>query len=171
MDKLTGKFQMALADAQSLAVGRDHQFIEPVHLMAAMLDQDGGGVRPLLSQAGVDINGLRSALGAEMDRLAQVSGAEGELHVSNDLSKLLNQCDKLAQQRGDQYISSELFVLAAVQDKGRLGDLMKNAGAVKGAIEKTIDSIRGGQNVDDPNAEEQRQALEKYTTDLTERAE
>ncbi|MEX0607692.1 MAG: Clp protease N-terminal domain-containing protein, partial [Halofilum sp. (in: g-proteobacteria)] len=133
MDKLTGKFQMALADAQSLAVGRDHQFIEPVHLMAAMLDQDGGGVRPLLSQAGVDINGLRSALGAEMDRLAQVSGAEGELHVSNDLSKLLNQCDKLAQQRGDQYISSELFVLAAVQDKGRLGDLMKNAGAVKGA--------------------------------------
>ncbi len=171
MDKLTGKFQMALADAQSLAIGRDHQFIEPAHLMAAMLDQDGGGVRPLLSQAGVDINGLRSALGAEMDRMPQVAGTEGEVHVSNDLSKLLNQCDKLAQQRGDQYISSELFVLAAVDDKGRLGELMKHAGAVKGAIEKTIESIRGGQNVEDPNAEEQRQALEKYTTDLTERAE
>ena len=171
MDKLTSKFQMALADAQSLAVGRDHQFIEPVHLMVAMLDQEGGSTRHLLSHAGVNVNGLRSALGAEMDRLPQVSGTEGEVHVSNDLSKLLNQCDKLAQKRGDQYISSELFALAAVEDKGRIGEVMREHGAVKGALEKSIDAVRGGENVNDPNAEEQRQALEKYCTDVTERAE
>ncbi|MEF8834185.1 MAG: Clp protease N-terminal domain-containing protein, partial [Halofilum sp. (in: g-proteobacteria)] len=171
MDKLTSKFQMALADAQSLAVGRDHQFIEPVHLMVAMLDQEGGSTRHLLSHAGVNVNGLRSALGAEMDRLPQVSGTEGEVHISNDLSKLLNQCDKLAQKRGDQYISSELFALAAVEDKGRIGEVMREHGAVKGALEKSIDAVRGGENVNDPNAEEQRQALEKYCTDVTERAE
>jgi len=171
MDKLTSKFQMALADAQSLAVGRDHQFIEPVHLLVAMLDQEGGSTRHLLSHAGVNVNGLRSALGAEMDRLPQVSGTGGEVHVSNDLSKLLNQCDKLAQKRGDQYISSELFALAAVEDKGRIGEVMREHGAVKGALEKSIDTVRGGENVNDPNAEEQRQALEKYCTDVTERAE
>ncbi len=171
MDKLTSKFQMALADAQSLAVGRDHQFIEPVHLMVAMLDQEGGSTRHLLSHAGVNVNGLRSALGAEMDRLPKVSGTEGEVHISNDLSKLLNQCDKLAQKRGDQYISSELFALAAVEDKGRIGEVMREHGAVKGALEKSIDAVRGGENVNDPNAEEQRQALEKYCTDVTERAE
>ncbi len=171
MDKLTSKFQMALADAQSLAVGRDHQFIEPVHLMVAMLDQEGGSTRHLLSHAGVNVNGLRSALGAEMDKLPKVSGTEGEVHVSNDLSKLLNQCDKLAQKRGDQYISSELFALAAVEDKGRIGDVMREHGAVKGALEKSIDAVRGGENVNDPNAEEQRQALEKYCSDVTERAE
>jgi ATP-dependent Clp protease ATP-binding subunit ClpB len=171
MDKLTSKFQMALADAQSLAVGRDHQFIEPVHLMVAMLDQEGGSTRHLLSHAGVNVNGLRSALGAEMDRLPKVSGTEGEVHVSNDLSKLLNQCDKLAQKRGDQYISSELFALAAVEDKGRIGEVMREHGAVKGALEKSIDAVRGGENVNDPNAEEQRQALEKYCSDVTERAE
>jgi len=171
MDKLTSKFQMALADAQSLAVGRDHQFIEPVHLLVAMLDQEGGSTRHLLSHAGVNVNGLRSALGAEMDRLPKVSGTEGEVHVSNDLSKLLNQCDKLAQKRGDQYISSELFALAAVEDKGRIGEVMREHGAVKGALEKSIDTVRGGENVNDPNAEEQRQALEKYCTDVTERAE
>jgi ATP-dependent Clp protease ATP-binding subunit ClpB len=171
MDKLTSKFQMALADAQSLAVGRDHQFIEPVHLLVAMLDQEGGSTRHLLSHAGVNVNGLRSALGAEMDRLPKVSGTEGEVHVSNDLSKLLNQCDKLAQKRGDQYISSELFALAAVEDKGRIGEVMREHGAVKGALEKSIDAVRGGENVNDPNAEEQRQALEKYCSDVTERAE
>jgi ATP-dependent Clp protease ATP-binding subunit ClpB len=171
MDKLTSKFQMALADAQSLAVGRDHQFIEPVHLLVAMLDQEGGSTRHLLSHAGVNVNGLRSALGAEMDRLPKVSGTEGEVHVSNDLSKLLNQFDKLAQKRGDQYISSELFALAAVEDKGRIGEVMREHGAVKGALEKSIDAVRGGENVNDPNAEEQRQALEKYCSDVTERAE
>lgn len=171
MDKLTSKFQMALADAQSLAVGRDNQFIEPVHLMLALLDQEGGTVRHLLAQADVNVNQLRSGLGEALDRLPKVEGAAGEVHISNDLGRLLNQTDKLAQQRNDQYISSELFVLAAVEDKGELGELMRKAGAARGPIEQAIEKIRGGQSVDDPNAEEQRQALEKYTIDLTERAE
>ncbi|WP_456379290.1 ATP-dependent chaperone ClpB [Thiolapillus sp.] len=171
MDKLTSKFQMALADAQSLALGKDHQFIEPVHLMIAMLDQEGGGVRHLLTQAGVNVNQLRSSLGEALDHMPSVSGGDADVHVSNDLNRLLNQTDKLAQKRNDQYISSELFVLAAVEDKGKLGDLMRKAGATKRAIEKAIENVRGGQSVDDPNAEDQRQALEKYTIDLTERAE
>ena len=171
MDRLTSKFQMALADAQSLAVGRDHQFIEPIHLMTALLDQEGGTVRNLLAQSDVNINQLRSSLGMALEHKPSIEGAEGELHLSNDLSRLLNQTDKLAQERKDQYISSEMFVLAAVSDKGELGELMRNAGAGKEAVEKTIDKLRGGQRVDDPNAEEQRQALEKYTIDLTERAE
>jgi len=171
MDRLTSKFQMALADAQSLAVGRDHQFIEPVHLMTALLDQEGGTVRHLLTQSDVNVNQLRSALGEALDRLPAVQGAEGDLHISNDLGRLLNQTDKLAQDRKDQYISSELFVLAATEDQGALGELMRNAGASKGALEKSIENMRGGASVDDPNAEDQRQALEKYTIDLTERAE
>mgnify|MGYP001427514307 CR=1 FL=1 len=171
MDRLTSKFQMALSDAQSLAVGRDHQFIEPIHVMVALLDQEGGTARYLLSQADVNINQLRSGLGDALDRLPSVEGAAGDLHFSNDTGRLLNLTDKLAQQRKDQYISSELFVLAAVDDKGELGNILKKAGASKAALESAIDNIRGGQNVDDPNAEEQRQALEKYTIDLTERAE
>jgi len=171
MDRLTSKFQMALADAQSLAVGRDHQFIEPIHLMMAMLDQQGGSIRPLLVQADVNIHLLRSGLGEALDRLSSVEGAAGDLHISNDLGRLLNQTDKLAQQRKDQYISSELFILAAVEDRGELGDILRRAGAAKDALEKAIDNLRGGQKVDDPNAEDQRQALEKYTIDLTERAE
>ncbi|MCU0836786.1 MAG: ATP-dependent chaperone ClpB [Chromatiaceae bacterium] len=171
MDKLTAKFQMALADAQSLAVGRDHQFIEPVHLMVALLDQEGGSVRHLLTQADVNVNRLRSALGEAMERLPQVQGAGGDVHVSNELGRLLNQTDKLAQQRKDQYISSELFVLAALDDRGELGRMLREAGASKGALEQAIDKVRGGQSVTDPNAEEQRQALEKYTIDLTEKAE
>ncbi len=171
MEKLTSKFQMALADAQSLAVGRDHNYIDPVHVMVALLDQEGGTVRYLLTQANVNTNLLRSQLGEQMDRLAVVEGTSGEVHVSNDLNRLLNLSDKLAQTRKDQYISSELFVLAAVEDKGELGQLLRKAGASKGLIEKAIDKMRGGQNIDDPNAEDQRQALEKYTIDLTERAE
>ncbi|MBW6477321.1 MAG: ATP-dependent chaperone ClpB [Chromatiales bacterium] len=171
MDKLTTKFQMALADAQSLAIGRDHQFIEPVHLMTAMLDQEGGTIRQLLAQAGVNVNGLRTQLGSALDHLSSVQGAGGDVHVSNDTARLLNLTDKLAQQRKDSYISSELFVLAATEDKGQLGELLRNNGASKPALEKTIEAMRGGQKVDDPNAEEQRQALEKYTIDLTERAE
>ncbi|MFA5529961.1 MAG: ATP-dependent chaperone ClpB [Thiohalomonadaceae bacterium] len=171
MDKLTTKFQLALAEAQSLAVGRDHQFIEPLHLMTALLDQQGGTVRSLLTQAGVNVNALRSQLGEALERLPRVEGTAGEVHLSNDLGRLLNLTDKLAQQRKDQYISSELFVLAATEDKGQLGDLLRRNGAGKAAIERAIDNIRGGQKVDDPNAEEQRQALEKYTIDLTERAE
>jgi ATP-dependent Clp protease ATP-binding subunit ClpB len=171
MDKLTSKFQLALADAQSLAVGRDHSFIEPLHLMIALLDQDGGTVRHLLSQADVNVNQLRSQLGEALERLPRVEGTGGEIHISNDLVKLLNLTDKLAQTRKDQYISSELFVLAALEDRGTLGELLRKAGAAKGSIEQAIDKLRGGQKVDDPNAEEQRQALEKYTIDLTERAE
>jgi len=172
MDKLTSKFQAALQDAQSLALGREHQFIEPAHLLIAFLDQQGGGVRHLLTQAGIDVNGLRSALGKSIDRLPQVSGAGGEMHIGRDLTKLLNSTDKLAQDKNDQFISSELFVVAAMRDKnGDLGKLLKEFGGEIARVEEVIDTVRGGQNVNDQNAEEHRQALEKYTIDLTERAE
>jgi ATP-dependent Clp protease ATP-binding subunit ClpB len=171
MDKLTTKFQTALADAQSLAVGRDHQFIEPAHLLVALLDQQDGTVKHLLGRSNVDVNALRAQLGGLLDRLPSVEGTAGEVHVSNDLGRLLNVTDKLAQQRNDQYISSELFVLAALEDKGEFGNLLRKAGVAKGPIEQAIDAMRGGQKVDDPNAEETRQALNKYTIDLTERAE
>ena len=171
MDKFTAKFQLALSDAQSLALGRNHQFIEPFHLMQAMLDQDGGSIRHLLTQSGVNANQLRSAIGEALEKLPQVEGAAGEVHLSQDLNKLLNVTDQLAQKRKDQYIASELFVLAAIDDKGALGKLLKQAGASKNGLERAVETMRGGQNVDDPNAEEQRQALEKYTVDVTERAE
>ena len=171
MDKLTTKFQLALADAQSIAVGRDHQYVEPVHLLTALLDQDGGTARPLLVQAAVNINQLRVQLMEALDRLPQVQGSAGEVHVSNALGKLLNVTDKLAQKRNDQYVASELFLLAAVEDKDNVGELLRAAGASKGALERAIDLVRGGERVQDPNAEEQRQALEKFTIDLTERAE
>ena len=171
LDKLTSKFQMALGEAQSLAVGQDHQFIEPAHVMVALLDQQGGTLRGLLTKAGVNVNLLRSHLGDAVDRLAKVEGAGGDVHISNDLSKLFNLTDKLAQERDDQYISSELYALAAMDDKSPLLAIMQQAGAVRGAIEKAIDELRDGQQVNDPNAEDTRQALEKYTIDLTERAE
>jgi ATP-dependent Clp protease ATP-binding subunit ClpB len=171
LDKLTSKFQLALAEAQSLAVGQDHQFIEPAHVMVALLDQQGGTVRGLLTKAGVNVNLLRSQLGDAVDRLPRVEGAGGEVHLGNDLTKLFNITDKLAQDRGDQYISSELFVLAAMNANSPLRKILEQAGAVAGAIEKAIDDLRGGQQVDDPNAEDTRQALEKFTIDLTERAE
>jgi ATP-dependent Clp protease ATP-binding subunit ClpB len=170
-DKLTSKFQLALADAQSLAVGQDHQFIEPAHLMVALLDQQGGSVRGLLTKSGVNVNLLRSQLGDAIDRLPKVDGSGGEVHLGNDLSKLFNITDKFAQQREDQYISSELFALAAMDNKSPLKAAMEQAGAAKDAIEKAIDDLRGGEQVNDPNAEDSRQALEKYTIDLTERAE
>ena len=171
LDKLTSKFQMALADAQSLAVGRDNQYIEPVHVMLALLDQQGGSVRGLLTKAGVNVNLLRSQLGDALDRLPKVEGAGGDVHIANDLTRLFNLTDKLAQKRGDQFITSELFVLAAMDDKSPLLSILQQAGAVRGAIEKAIDDLRGGQQVNDPNAEDTRQALEKFTIDLTERAE
>ncbi|MDJ0919048.1 MAG: ATP-dependent chaperone ClpB [Woeseiaceae bacterium] len=171
MDKLTSKFQMALGEAQSLAVGQDHQFIEPAHLMVALLDQQGGSVRGLLTKAGGNVNLLRSQLGDAIDRLPRVEGAGGDVHISNPLNKLLNLTDKLAQQREDQYISSELFVLAALDDSSPLKELFDAAGIVRGAVEKAVDELRGGQQVNDPNAEDTRQALEKFTIDLTERAE
>jgi ATP-dependent Clp protease ATP-binding subunit ClpB len=170
-DKLTTKFQMALADAQSLAVGRDHQFIEPTHVMVALLDQQGGSVRHLLTQANVNVNALRSQLGVALDELPQVQGTAGDVQISNELGRVMNLTDKLAQQRTDEYISSELFVLAALEAKGRVGELLRANGADKAALEQAIEKMRGGETVNDPNAEEQRQALEKYTIDLTERAE
>ncbi len=170
MDKLTTKFQQALADAQSLAVGRDNQYIEPVHLMAALLDQQGGTARPLLEKAGAQVPKLRSDLAGALDRIAKVEGAGGEVLLGNDLNKLLNVTDKLAQQRGDQFISSELFVLAACDDRGELGRLLKASSASRASLEKAIDEVRGGAKVEDAGAEENRQALEKYSIDLTERA-
>ena len=171
MEKLTSKFQAALGDAQSLAVGRDHQFIEPVHLMLALLDQQGGSVRPLFTHAGINLNLLRSQLGEQLEKQAKVEGANGDLHISNALAKLFNVTDKLAQQRKDQFISSELFVLAAMNEKGPLFDALLSSGARKDTIAKAVDAIRGGQSVDNANAEDQRLSLEKYTVDLTERAE
>ena len=171
LDKLTSKFQMALADAQSLAVGQDHQFIEPAHVMVALLDQQGGSVRGLLTKAGANVNLLRSQLGDVIDHLPRVEGSGGDIHISNDRNKIFNLTDKLAQKRNDQYISSELFVLAALDDSSPLKKVLTGAGVVKGAVDKAIDELRGGQQVNDPNAEETRQALEKFTIDLTERAE
>jgi ATP-dependent Clp protease ATP-binding subunit ClpB len=171
MDKLTSKFQMALADAQSLAVGQDHQFIEPAHLMIALLDQQGGTVRGLLTKAGVNVNLLRSQLGVLVDKLPKVEGVGGDLHIGQDLARLFNLTDKLAQKRDDQYISSELFVLASMDDSSPLKFVMEQAGGVRGAIDKAIDELRGGAQVTDPNAEDTRQALEKFTIDVTERAE
>jgi ATP-dependent Clp protease ATP-binding subunit ClpB len=169
-DKLTSRFQNALADAQSLAVGRDNQQIEPAHLLMALLEQQGGSLRPLLTKAGGNTQKLRAELTALLDRMPKVEGTPGEVHVSPDLSRLLNVTDKLAQQRGDQYISSELVALAAFDDRGELGRLLKASGATKQKLEKAIDEVRGGENVNDPNAEESRAALAKYTIDLTERA-
>ena len=171
MDKLTSRFQQALADAQSLAVGRDHNMIEPVHVLTALLDQSDGSTRPLLAQAGVNVPVLRERLVEALDKLPKVSGQEGNLSIGNDLNRLLNLTDKLAQQRGDAFIASEWFVLAAVDDKGPLGMALRAAGADKARLTAAIEKIRGGESVQSENAEEQRQALEKYTIDLTERAE
>lgn len=171
MDKLTSKFQMALADAQSLALGRDNGFIEPEHLMKALLDQQGGSCRPLLTKAGVNIPLLRNLIDQALEKLPKVSGAGGDIHVSNSLNRLLNLTDKLAQKKKDNFISSELFILAAMNEDSAMARLLKEAGGELKAIEKAIDDLRGGESVNDVNAEEQRQALEKYTLDLTERAE
>src|SRR5690349_18026440 len=171
MDKLTSRFQQSLADAQSLAVGRDHNMLEPAHLVAALLDQQGGSTAPLLAQAGVNVPALRARVNDMLERLPRVSGEEGNINLGNDLNRLLNLTDKLAQQRGDQFIASELFVLAALEDKGELGAALKAAGATRAHLEAAIEKLRGGEKVQSENAEEQRQALEKYCIDLTERAE
>lgn len=171
LDRFTSKFQLAISDAQSLALGRDHQYIEPVHLMTAMLNQQGGSVRPLLDQANINVNALRSALSQAIERLPRIEGIGGDVQLSKDSGILLNLCDKIAQQRKDEYITSEIFVLSALQDKGRLGEILKSLNITQDTVEAAIDDMRGGQTVTDPNAEDVRQALEKYTTDLTERAE
>ncbi|MGD9603888.1 MAG: ATP-dependent chaperone ClpB [Gammaproteobacteria bacterium] len=169
-DKMTTKFQQALADAQSRALGLDNQFIEPVHLMSALIEQDGSTVRQILAKSGMDVNTLRGQLTDALNRLPKVEGVSGDVHPSNELMRLLNLTDKLAQKRNDTFISSELFILASLQDNGELGRLLKKLGAREQAITQAIDALRGGERVADANAEENRQALEKYTIDLTERA-
>lgn len=171
LDRFTSKFQIAISDAQSLALGRDHQYIEPVHLMVALLDQNGSPIRPLLTMLDVDAMQLRSKLGEMLDRLPKVSGIGGDVQLSSGLGTLFNLCDKVAQKRQDAYISSEIYLLAALEDKGPLGQLLKDFGLTEKKVTAAIEKIRGGQKVNDPNAEELRQALEKFTIDLTERAE
>ncbi len=171
MDKLTSRFQQALADAQSVAVGRDHNMLEPVHLLAALLDQQGGSTAPMLAQASVNVPLLRREVGEALERLPSVKGQEGNINVSSELTRLFNVTDKLAQQRGDQFIASELFVLACIGDKGDVGRMLKAAGANKQNVEAAIEKLRGGEKVQSEGAEEQRQALEKYTLDMTARAE
>ena len=169
-DRLTSKFQQALASAQSLALGRDNQFIEPVHLMAALLDQEGGSTTHLLGLAGVDTGRLHKGIARAMDNLPRIQGHDGEVFVSRELERLLNLTDKYAQQRKDQFISSELFSLAALEDKSGLGKLLKECGADKHRTEAAIDRIRGGENVNDPHSEDNRGALDKFTIDLTDQA-
>ncbi len=169
-DKFTTKLQEALAEAQSMAVGQDHQYIEPQHLLLALLEQEEGGAAALVAKAGGNAGTLKQALRQAVARLPKVEGAGGEVHVSRDLTALLNVTDKEAQKRGDQYIASEMFLLAAVADKGETGKLLKQAGVAKGALEKAIEQVRGGASVTGQADESQRQALAKYTLDLTERA-
>ena len=171
IEKFTTKFQQAIAEAQSLAIGKDNQFIEPVHLLSALLNQQDGSVAPILTASGVNVAVLRNELNNELAKLPQVSGNGGDVQLSRQLLNLLNLCDKLAQQRQDKFISSELFLLAALEEKGVVSEILKKCGAKKEQILQAIDHIRGGQNVNDQNAEESRQALEKYTIDLTARAE
>lgn len=171
IEKFTTKFQQALSEAQSLALGKDNQFIEPVHLLTALLNQQDGSIAPILTTSGVNVALLRNELNAELNKLPQVSGNGGDAQISRQLLNLLNLCDKLAQQKQDKFISSELFLLAALEERGTLNDILKKCGAKKEQILQAIQHIRGGQSVNDQNAEESRQALEKYTIDLTARAE
>ena len=171
IEKFTTKFQQALAEAQSLALGRDNQFIEPVHLLTALLNQQDGSVAPILTAGGVNVALLRNELNSELAKLPQVSGNGGDVQVSRGLLNLLNLCDKIAQRNNDKFISSELFLLAALEEKGALNEILRKCGAKKESLEQAVKQIRGGQSVNDQNAEDSRQALEKYTIDLTARAE
>ncbi len=171
MDKLTSKFQIALAEAQSLAYNNHHPAVEPAHIVKAMLEQEGGTVRHVLTQAGVNTNSLLNQVNALIDELPQIEGDNDRLEFSNDAIRILRKTDSLARDMKDEFISSELFVLAAIEDKGMLGTKLRAAGAERDAIKKAIDNVRGGQSVNDPNAEDKHQALEKYTRDLTELAE
>ncbi len=171
MDKLTNQLQLALADAQSMALGKDNNFIEPVHLLAALLQQEGGSTRPLLQKAGANVAGLTAAAGKAVEALPTVSGSGGDVHMSNDLGRILNVSDKLAQKGGDAYISSELVLLAMLESKSSAGEMLKEHGVTAIALQAAIEQVRGGETVNNPEAEESRQALDKYTVDLTERAE
>jgi len=171
IEKFTTKFQQALAEAQSLALGKDNQFIEPVHLLTALLNQQDGSIAPILTASGVNLSLLRNELNNELNKLPQVSGNGGDVQISRQLVNILNLCDKIAQRQQDKFISSEIFLLAAIEDKGVLSEILRKCGAKKESLQQAIQTVRGGQNVNDQNAEESRQALQKYTIDLTERAE
>ncbi len=171
IDRLTSKLQLALSDAQSIAVGLDHSAIEPLHLMQALLEQQGGSIKPLLMQVGFDVNSLRQTLTKELDHLPKIQSPTGDVNLSQDLARLLNQADRLSQQKGDQFISSELVLLAAMDENTKLGKLLLGQGVSKKALENAVNNLRGGDAVNDPNVEEARQALDKYTIDLTKRAE
>ena len=170
IEKFTTKFQQAVADAQSAAIGNDQQFIEPQHLLLALLNQDDGGTVSLLSRAGVNVGSLKAALAKAIERLPKVEGHGGDVSIGRDLTNLLNLTDKEAQKAGDQFIASEMFLLALCGDKGETGRLLKEAGLQRKALEEAIQAVRGGQAVDSQEAEGQREALNKYTLDLTERA-
>lgn len=171
MDKLTHQLQQVLADAQSLAVGRDHQFIEPVHVLSAMVHQQGGSVRPLLQQCKVNLEQLGTAVTDAIDSLPTVNGSTGDVHISQETSRLLNRADKQAQDRKDNYLSSELVLLAMLDKSSPVASLLTRAGVKITALSAAIDAVRGGEKVSSAEAEESRQALEKYTVDLTARAE
>src|SRR5690554_4122763 len=170
-DKFTARLQEAISEAQSLAVGRSHSTIEPVHLMLALLRQQGGSVRPLLSRVGVNTPDLETALQLALDNLPVMKPFSGDVQVSQNLARLFNLADREAQQRGDQYVSSEAILLGSCDDPGELGKILARAGVVKKVLAEKINELRGGESVNDPNAEEKREALDKYTVDLTQRAE
>ena len=170
VDKLTTKFQQALSDAQSLAVGHDHTSIEAAHLLSALLSQGDGGTASLLARAGVNLEPLKAGLQVAINQLPKVAESSGEVAISRDLNNLLNLTDKHAQKRGDAYIASEMFLLALAEDKGETAKLLKQVGLNKAALEAAISAVRGGESVDNQEAEGQRESLKKYTLDLTERA-
>ena len=171
VDRLTSQLQVALSDASSMALGQDHTAIEPVHLLLALLDQQGGAIRPLLMQVGFDVNRLKNELSAVLEALPKIQSPTGDMGLSQDLARLLNQADRLSQQKKDQFISSELVLLAAMDENTKVGKILLAQGVSRQALETAISNLRGGASVDDPNAEQSRQALEKYCIDLTERAE
>ncbi len=171
LDRLTNKFQQAIADAQSLALGRDHQYIEPVHILQSLLNQQNSSIMPILHYSHVSAPELRAKVSRELEKVPKVSGVGGDIQLSRDTANALNLCDKIAQQRKDKFITSEVFLLALLEDKGAVGKILKLLGLSREKVESAIETLRGGQKVEDQNAEDTRQALEKYTVDLTERAE
>jgi len=170
LDKLTTQFQQALADAQSQALNNDHQYIDPLHLLAAVIGQPEGSGRALLERSGVRVPSLKTAVDAAIKRIPQVSGTGGDLQVGRETVALLNLAEKEANRRGDQYIATEMFLLALTEDKGEAGRLARDAGLDRKSLESAVDAVRGGQSVGSAEAEGQREALKKYTIDLTERA-
>ena len=171
IDRLTNQLQLALSDAQSLALGKDHNTIDPLHLISALLNQKNSSVRPLLLQAGANVHGLSEAVNQALNNLPTVTGSAGDLHMSNDLGRVLNIADQLSQKNSDTYISSEVVVVAMLDANVSVSSILLDAGVTKASLQKAIESVRGGESIDDPGAEENRQALDKYTIDLTALAE